>query len=189
MFVLMFSTFVLSAPSVVVTDLSSQTSGNTIALTFTITGEDGDANYPDDLVIAYSQTAGGFENSIYTDTNLLDATGVTCDDYNFFTASTCTYNWLVPAITPMSYYIDANYVQPLTGLGYTDSSTAFIIENTQNCATMNFAVLLIALGICSFTLLKFLNDTNPTTMVMFAVSVMVGIAIIYFFTSSVCVVT
>ena len=189
MFVLMFSTFVLSAPSVVVTNPSSQQSGNTLAIGFTITGEDADVNNPDDLIIAYGSSAGAFTNSIYTDTNLIDGVGVTCDDYNFQTATACSYNWTIPTLTPFTYYIDANYIQHETGVGYTDSSTGFLIENTQGCATFNWVVLVIALSLCFFTLMKLLNEPNPTNATMFAVSVIVGLAIIYTFATSICVVT
>ena len=185
----MMSVFVMSAPSVVVTNPSSQISGQTLAIGFTITGEDYDVNNPDDLIIAYGTTAGAFTNTIYTDTNLIDGTGVTCDDYNFYDATTCSYSWVVPQLTPRSYYIDANYIQHETGTGYTDSTTAFRVENTQGCSTLNLGVLLIALGLCFFALMRLLADTNINNMVVFAVSVIIALVIIYTFTAGVCVVT
>jgi len=190
MFVLMFSTFVLSAPSIVAINPSSQTSGTTLTLDFNIVDENAEANrVPDTLIIAYSTSAGSFSNTIYTDTNLLDSTGVQCADTNFFLTTRCTYDWTIPNVTPFNYFVDFNFIVEPESVGYTDSSTGFLIENTQGCATFNWVVLVIALSMCAFTLLKFLNDTNPTTMTMFAVSVIVGLAIIYTFATSICVVT
>jgi len=186
---LFFISTAFSAPSVTITDIGSTTSGSIIPITFTIVGEDADVNNPDDLIIAYSTSAGSFTNTIYTDTNLIDGVGVTCDDYNFQVSSVCTYNWTVPSVTPFTYFVDANYIQHETGVGYTDSTSGFLIENTQGCGTLNLAVLIISLAMMLFALLKLLNDTNPTNMAIFAVSIIVGLAIIYTFMSSVCVVT
>jgi len=190
MFVLLISSFVMSAPSITAVTPPTLLSGTTYTIDFNIVDENAEAlRIPDTLIIAYGSSAGAFATTIYTDTNLLDSTGVQCADDNFFITTNCTYDWEVPSVTPFNYFLDFNFIVEPESVGYTTSTSAFRLESTTGCATLNLAVMLILLSLCGFTLLRFLNESNPTNMTMFAVSVIIAVAIGYTFLSSVCVVT
>lgn len=192
MLLVLISSFAFSAPSISTRDLSPALVGQQIVLDFNVIDENtlDTSAFPDYLLIYYSTSSGGFQNLIINDTNLNDGVGVVCADDNFSTSTRCTYNWTVPNVTPNNYFIDYNFIVNPEGVGYTDSTSNFRIDNSNGCATLNWAVLVIGLMICFFALMRFLNSTgNINELVMLAITVVIALIIMYTFLAGACVVT
>jgi hypothetical protein len=116
------------APDINVTSPTADLNWNgTKAITFNVL--DLDATNTLDVNLFYSSSAGARTNLIYHDTNLADASGITCSDYNFQDSTACTYNWDTTTAVDGLYYVDANVFDGTTS--DQNSSPRFRVDNTK----------------------------------------------------------
>ena len=96
--------------------------------TITFNVQDLDATDTLDVNLYYSSSQGAKTNLIIQDTNLANASGITCNDYDFTNSTTCSYSWDTTTATDGQYYIDGVVSD---GSGTSDDSTAqFRVDNT-----------------------------------------------------------
>jgi hypothetical protein len=82
-----------------------------------------------DVNLYYSSSSGAKTNLIYSDTNLQDGTGITCNDYNFSSSRNCSYSLNTTEIIDGQYYID---IVVNDGTATTEkSSLIFNVDNTK----------------------------------------------------------
>ena len=123
-----------SAPDLNVTSPILDLNWNgTHAITFDVL--DADATNNLDVNLYYSASAGSMTNLIYADSNLADASGITCSDYNFLDSTSCTYSWDTTTASDGQYYIDVNVFD---GTAFDEvSSPIFRVDNTDPVTTFS----------------------------------------------------
>lgn len=89
----------------VIEPTAGETFGGTYDLNFNISDKDTNELLVD---LWYSTVQGNKENSIYSDSNLADASGIICEDYDFSNSTNCTYSWNTSGVSAGDYYFDVN---------------------------------------------------------------------------------
>ena len=82
--------------------------------------------------LAYSSTAGSFENIIANDLNLNDyanISGLSCDGTDWSSSTNCTYSWDTTQATNGIYYLDMNVWDSLGNYNIDSSDSNFTINN------------------------------------------------------------
>ena len=80
----------------------------TVSIDFNIIEAESDIAYID---LAYSTTAGVFQNLLLDDVNLTafaDVSGLNCDDNDFTATTNCIYSWDTSGVQDNNYFIDFN---------------------------------------------------------------------------------
>lgn len=158
---------------------------------------------PQTVSIYYSTTAGSFQNLIVNDTNLQDASRITCiPDYNLYSQVKCNYSWTVPgvgSITNGTYYVDYNFGDfngTLNGYNYrTSSSAAFTVFNAANqtggfCSMMLLIPFMVLAGLVVSFVLFMRNGFDKDSMLKAVgvwIAVFVLIIVLYTLVGQVCV--
>ncbi|PIN85525.1 MAG: hypothetical protein COV47_01685 [Candidatus Diapherotrites archaeon CG11_big_fil_rev_8_21_14_0_20_37_9] len=101
------------------------------SIAFTVT--DADAPMDVNADIYYSTTAGGLQNLIKADLNLLAGSCTTTD---FSTGATCTYTWSLSGVSDGNYFIDVKARDLSNADNATGSGDSFMIDNALPTITI-----------------------------------------------------
>lgn len=91
-------------PTVIITSPVIGEYVSSIDINFNITDTDGADTL--DVKLYYSASAGDKDTVIYEDSNLSDASGITCSDYDFTDGANCSYAWNILNISDGNYFVD-----------------------------------------------------------------------------------
>lgn len=185
------STIAFAAPNVTTNSpTANQTvyGGRTLVLDFNVLTEDANgilAATDTEVGIYYSTIAGSRSYLIYQDTNLFDATGIQCADYNFVNTTDCNYTWSVPGapnIAIGSYYLDYNLSQPNYVAGgrtnTTKSSSVFQIQQPVSSTIVAMIALALFIGAAALAVFAVMGLGRDMDMTQFVMMVVVAIILL-----------
>ena len=152
------------------------------------------------LKLYYSNTAGAFTNLIVWDTNLNNATTMTCADANFVNTTNCTYAWAIPTtFATGTYFIDYNLMDNNNGgtmayTNFTGSSSSFIVQqlsadsNLSGCGLIVLIVPLFGMLLAFFVVMQLMAGKFSPALVSLSIAGVIGIVIVWGFGSAICVI-
>lgn len=141
--------------------------------------------HPQKADIYWSTGSGNLSNLIYSDTNLQDASGLVCTDYNFFNSTDCNYSWVVPNSLTMpigNYYIDTNF-QYYKGAsnsyaGTIGSSAQFRVQQPMPSTMTAMIALALFIAACAIAVFAVMGLSNGTDIKQFLTMVITIIVLL-----------